>query len=238
MNVRDSEVIGGILKKEGYQLIDSLDNANVIIFNTCSVRQHAEDKVWSEVGRISKLVSRTRAKPIIGIVGCMAQNYKDEIFERSPVVDFVVGPSDIHKIPDIIQSLSAKRYPLNAIVLIGAKSKDHLVCIDEFKKLGCKVQIATDDGSLGFKGRVTELTENLLSTIEYRLSAIYACGPKPMLQKISTLSKDYNLPAQISLEEHMSCGIGACLGCVVDTIDGYKRVCKEGPVFNAQEIIW
>jgi len=108
MNVRDSEVIAGLLRATSYELTTNPDEADIIIFNTCSVRQHAEDKVWSEIGRVSKCQSvKVSRKPIIGLVGCMAQNYKQAIFERSPVVDFVVGPSDIHKIPEIINKLLA-----------------------------------------------------------------------------------------------------------------------------------
>jgi len=107
MNVRDSEVVCGLLQKEGYKLVDDPEMADIIIFNTCSVRQHAEDKVWSEIGRY-----KTGQKKLIGLVGCMAQNYKDSIFERAPSVDFVVGPSDINKIPGIINSLSGKERSL------------------------------------------------------------------------------------------------------------------------------
>lgn len=102
MNVRDSEVICGLLKQEGYVLTDDQDKADIIIFNTCSVRQHAEDKVWSEVGRAAK----NPKKKIIGITGCMARNYEEGIFERAPGVDFAVGPSDIHRIPAVIRELS------------------------------------------------------------------------------------------------------------------------------------
>jgi len=110
--VRDSEVICGLLRKEGYKVTNEPDKADIIIFNTCSVRQHAEDKVWSEVGRYKKGQSPKNSKknslvPIIGIVGCMAQNYKEKIFQRAPNVNFVVGPSDIYKIPEIIRKLVA-----------------------------------------------------------------------------------------------------------------------------------
>jgi tRNA-2-methylthio-N6-dimethylallyladenosine synthase len=119
MNVRDSEVIVGLLRADGCKLTDKPEDADLIILNTCSVRQHAEDKVWSEVGRYAKLGTRDEARgiknhgtrytvrgtPIIGIVGCMAKNYQEEIFERMPQVDFVVGPSDIHKIPEIIKEV-------------------------------------------------------------------------------------------------------------------------------------
>jgi len=130
MNVRDSEVISGLLRAKSYELIAKPEEADVVIFNTCSVRQHAEDKVWSEVGRIAKQRGKEKQgqppknrdspcfSPLIGLVGCMAQNYKEEIFKRAPQVDFVVGPSDIHKIPEIIKKLLAIRKegqsPLNS----------------------------------------------------------------------------------------------------------------------------
>ena len=134
--------------------------------------------------------------------------------------------------------LSAKRYPLNAIVLIGAKTKDQILCEKDFIDSGYSVKIATDDGSRGFKGYVSDLLKKELSTIDHRPSTIYACGPKPMLKEVAALSKKYKIPAQLSLEEHMACGIGACLGCTVNTKTGFKRVCKEGPVFGAPELIW
>ncbi len=118
MNVRDSEVVAGILQKAGYGLAQELEQADIIIFNTCSVRQHAEDKVWSEIGRISKHYSLNakrstkKSKPLIGVIGCMAQNYQDQIFERSPEVDFVVGPTDIDKIPAILKKLTEKKNDL------------------------------------------------------------------------------------------------------------------------------
>ncbi len=120
MNVRDSEVICGLLKKEGYKFTEKHDNADIIIFNTCSVRQHAEDKVWSEIGRMGKLKTENQ-KPIIGLVGCMAQAHKQKIFDRAPNVDFVVGPQDIHRIPEIIKKLSAVSFQPSAKGLFEVK---------------------------------------------------------------------------------------------------------------------
>jgi tRNA-2-methylthio-N6-dimethylallyladenosine synthase len=108
MNIRDSEVICGLLRKEGYQFTEEPQKADIILFNTCSVRQHAEDKIWSEVGRYKKGQSPSGTAPIIGVVGCMAQNYKEKIFERTPNVNFAVGPTDIYRIPEIIKKLSDK----------------------------------------------------------------------------------------------------------------------------------
>ncbi|MCX5706333.1 MAG: tRNA (N6-isopentenyl adenosine(37)-C2)-methylthiotransferase MiaB [Candidatus Omnitrophica bacterium] len=114
MNTRDSEVICGLLRTAHYELTANPKEADVVIFNTCSVRQHAEDKAWSEIGRISKAKyskgqSPSGKVPIIGLVGCMAQNYQEKVFERSPDVGFVVGPSDIDKIPGIIKKLLASK---------------------------------------------------------------------------------------------------------------------------------
>ncbi|MFC1674522.1 tRNA (N6-isopentenyl adenosine(37)-C2)-methylthiotransferase MiaB [Candidatus Omnitrophota bacterium] len=111
MNVRDSEVVAGLLKKEGYRLVDKPEGADIILLNTCSVRQHAEDKVWSEIGRYKvkgpSLSLRTdyAQKKIIGVIGCMAQNYKEDIFRRAPNVRLVIGPSDIDKIPQALKKV-------------------------------------------------------------------------------------------------------------------------------------
>jgi tRNA-2-methylthio-N6-dimethylallyladenosine synthase len=135
MNVRDSEVICGLLRTAKYKLTVEPEKADVIIFNTCSVRQHAEDKVWSEIGRYGKAKRQGRSqlpagtapvnKPVIGLVGCMAQNYQEKVFDRAPQVDFVVGPSDIHQIPTIISKFfeSKEEY---------AKSRDSLYLSSKF----------------------------------------------------------------------------------------------------------
>jgi len=109
MNARDSEVICGLLKNAGYKICGDEEQVDVIILNTCSVRQHAEDRVWSQIGSFKKGQSLAGTVPIVGIVGCMAKNYAQKIFERSPDVDFVVGPQDIDKIPEIIDKLSQKK---------------------------------------------------------------------------------------------------------------------------------
>jgi len=111
MNVRDSEVVCGLLTAGNYRLTAKPEEADVVIFNTCSVRQHAEDKVWSEIGRVAKFGGQSTKngesppRPLIGLIGCMAQNYKEAAFERSAYLDFVVGPADIGKIPGILEKL-------------------------------------------------------------------------------------------------------------------------------------
>jgi tRNA-2-methylthio-N6-dimethylallyladenosine synthase len=108
MNVRDSEVICGLLRTSNFELTTNPAGADIIIFNTCSVRQRAEDKVWSEIGRL-KGQSPSGTVPLIGVIGCMASNYKEKIFERAPNVDFVVGPADLDKIPGIIEKITSHK---------------------------------------------------------------------------------------------------------------------------------
>ena len=128
----------------------------------------------------------------------------------------------------------------NIFVLIGARTKKAILCAKDFRKSGAKVYIATDDGSQGFKGLVSELLKKVLklATSHEQGATIYACGPKSMLKEIAALSSRFRISCYGSLEENMACGLGACLGCVIRTRNGYKRVCNDGPVFNLKEIKW
>ncbi|MDO5447309.1 MAG: dihydroorotate dehydrogenase electron transfer subunit [Prevotellaceae bacterium] len=126
-----------------------------------------------------------------------------------------------------------KRMKVKPTVVIGAATKDDLFYVNEFSAIGAKVIISTDDGSKGTKGFVTDaIRENNVSA-DY----VYACGPMPMMKAVSsTLSNE--ISGQFSLEERMGCGFGACVGCSIHTANGVKRVCKDGPVFIKEEILW
>lgn len=129
------------------------------------------------------------------------------------------------------------------IAMLGACSQDRLLGRDDLLSLGVDVHIATDDGSCGYKGMVSELFGELLSKESLSSCRIFSCGPKPMLKAVAQIAKENNIPAYVSLEERMACGIGACMGCACEVVspDGniqYKMVCSDGPVFNSQEIVW
>jgi len=104
MNVLDSELVVASLRKQGYRLTDDTAEADTILFNTCSVRQHAEDKVYSALGRLKNAKVDNPGK-IIGVIGCMAQKDQRLIFDRAPYVDMVVGPGQLHQIPELIKSI-------------------------------------------------------------------------------------------------------------------------------------
>lgn len=131
-------------------------------------------------------------------------------------------------------------YQGRAFVFYGARSCDEIFMLDELKGMGREVFISTVDGSLGTKGNIVDTLDKYLESNRSDISkyVLYACGPQAMLRAISEVSASKGITAYISLEEHMACGLGACLGCVVKTKTGYKRVCKEGPVFKSEEITW
>lgn len=117
-------------------------------------------------------------------------------------------------------------------VVLGFRSSDDVFYADKFKELGCTVHLTTEDGSAGQKGFVTTVLEN----IEY--DYYYACGPNAMLQALYDVSQNKNAMGQLSFEERMGCGFGACMGCSCHTKSGAKRVCVEGPVFSSEEVIF
>jgi len=106
MNMLDSELVVASLRRQGYELVGTPREADTILFNTCSVRQHAEDKIYSALGRL-KHAKRTHPEKIIGVLGCMAQKDQRLIFDRAPYVDLVVGPGQLHQIPQILQEIAA-----------------------------------------------------------------------------------------------------------------------------------
>ena len=116
-------------------------------------------------------------------------------------------------------------------VVLGFRSGKDAFYLEEFAALGCRLMIATEDGSMGTKGFVTDCLRKLPD-----LSYVFACGPLPMLKAV------HSLPGltggQYSFEARMGCGFGACMGCTVPTKDGYKRVCKDGPILYQEEIVW
>lgn len=125
----------------------------------------------------------------------------------------------------------------------GGRTRDDILCITEFERLGVECYVATEDGSLGESGLVTEALVRRLDSHK-GAATIYACGPHGMLNAVAAIAGSRGIPCQVSLEGYMACGVGACLGCVTpghnhspETPD-FRCVCTEGPVFAAGELGW
>ena len=110
MNVLDSELVVAKLRQEGYELTQDLHEADAILYNTCSVRQHAEDKIYSALGRIKRL-KQQKPDVTIGVLGCMAQKDQKLILNRAPHVDLVVGPGQLARVPELIEKARAEGRP-------------------------------------------------------------------------------------------------------------------------------
>ena len=123
--------------------------------------------------------------------------------------------------------------------ILGFRSKEKAILLDAFAASCTDYQVATDDGSLGFHGFVDALVRRELEKGRRYYKAVLACGPKPMLRNVAKVAEEFGVPCQVSMEERMGCGIGACLVCACDMKDGTrKHVCKDGPVFDAKEVDW
>ena len=122
---------------------------------------------------------------------------------------------------------------INPTLLLGGKTETDLLRLTDYQQFG-ETFVTTEDGSLGEKGFVTQ--HSMLQ--QNRFDKIYVCGPKPMMKAVAKLASEKDVWCEVSLENLMACGLGACLCCVEDTIDGHVCVCKEGPVFNTRRLKW
>lgn len=133
----------------------------------------------------------------------------------------------------------ARHYGANATAIIGFRTANAVILQEDFKAAGNDVMLCTDDGTMGAKGYVTLALKHRL--MQEHADMIYACGPHVMLKGVVDLANEFSIPCEVSLEERMGCGVGACLGCACKTVkDGkeyYAHVCKDGPVFPAQDVI-
>lgn len=132
----------------------------------------------------------------------------------------------------------AKHAGVNNTAILGFRSQANAMLVEEFATCCGQVRVATDDGSMGHHGFVDALVrEELERNSDY--TAVLACGPKPMLRSVAKVAEAFNVPCQVSMEERMGCGVGACLVCACKSADGHqKHVCKDGPVFDSKEVSW
>ncbi|NQT00110.1 MAG: dihydroorotate dehydrogenase electron transfer subunit [Candidatus Omnitrophica bacterium] len=200
-------------------------------FSFHRIKKQNFEVLYQAIGRGTKLLAKRQKGDTIDVLGPLGNGFE---LAGQPIL--VAGGMGVAPLLALAESFAQRK---NILVLIGAKTKKEVLCVKEFKRLGAKVGVATDDGSRGFKGLVTDL---LTKALRHKKSGagdrIYTCGPKPMLKVVARISKQYRLLCQGSLEEKMACGVGACLGCAVQTVTGYQKVCQDGPVFDLQDIKW
>ncbi len=188
--------------------------------------------LYRVVGKATTILKAKKIGDTMEFIGPLGNGFPlDEREGVKPIL--VAGGMGIAPLVALVEKF-AKRQP---VFFYGARRAEEVLCLDELNSIGIAPVISTDDGTSGQRGVVTDLVEEFLSH-QSSSAAIYSCGPKPMLMALSGIAKKYKIRAYMALEESMACGVGACLGCVIKTVDGYKRVCKEGPVFSSDDIMW
>ncbi len=187
--------------------------------------------VYQVVGKGTKTFSVLKAGDKVKILGPLGNGFAVDQSKNDNVV--VGGGIGAPPLLELVKELGGR-----ACVFLGSRSNPILV--KEFEALGAEVHVATDDGSQGFHGNVVEL----MNKIGPKAEAVYACGPKIMLKYAAAWARERGVNPQVSMEERMACGIGACVGCAVkikkagESTYSNLKVCKDGPVFLGEEVVW
>ncbi len=189
-------------------------------------------------GKGTEALSKKRKESQLDIIGPLGNGFRLDEDTNSVLVAGGIGVAPLVFLAKKLKEIRNPKSEIRNIILLGAKDKRELVCEKEFRNLGFKVKVATEDGSKGRKGFVTNLLKDQLRTLDLELrTSIYACGPKDMFYQIhKTTKKKKNLNTQVSFEQFMGCGLGVCCACVIATKSGYKKVCQDGPVFDLNNI--
>lgn len=191
--------------------------------------------VYKKVGSGTAELSRKQAGEFCDVMGPLGRGFTPCESDVIPVA--VAGGYGSAAMYMLKNSCRQK-----GILLIGARSSSELILDDVYAKEGFQVMISTDDGSAGVKGRVTELIAPLLKSAPDKKFFFYGCGPLPMLKSLAVELKKLNQPGELSVDQIMCCGVGACFGCVVKVNDpaapekwSYARSCVDGPVFPLEK---
>ena len=180
--------------------------------------------IYKVVGKGTQTMCAMTAGHTLDILTGLGNGYDLSLSGSSPVL--LGGGVGVPPMYNLAKKLVAQGK--SVAVVLGFNTADEVFYEKEFRALGCNIQVTTVDGSYGKKGFVTDaLPENY--------TYFYTCGPEPMLKAVY---KATCTSGQLSFEERMGCGFGACMGCSCKTLTGYKRICKEGPVMKKEEILW
>ena len=180
--------------------------------------------IYKVVGQGTEALSKMKEGTVLDILTGLGNGFKIENAGDKPLL--IGGGVGTPPMYELCKELIADGK--KPTVVLGFNSKEDVFYENEFKKLGADVYITTVDGSYGTKGFVTDVIND-----DY--SYYYACGPKPMLKAVYD---KINIDGELSFEERMGCGFGACMGCTCKTKQGFKRICKGGPVLKKGEIVW
>ena len=183
--------------------------------------------IYKVVGRGTEQMSKMSVGEELDVLTGLGNGFNPDIECNEPLL--VGGGVGVPPLYHLAKELLAQGKKVS--VVLGFNTAAEVFYADEFRQLGAEVYVSTADGSMGVKGFVTDAIRESGVTFDY----FYACGPLPMLK---ALCDNCSQKGELSFEERMGCGFGACMGCSCKTLTGNKRICKEGPVMRREEIIW
>jgi len=192
--------------------------------SVCDCEERKLTLIYKVVGEGTEQMSRIETGEELDVLCGLGNGYDISLSTKPLLIGGGVGVPPLYYLAKRL--IKARQTPT---VILGFNTKDEIFLEDEFKALGCKTYVTTADGSYGIKGFVTDA----MAGIDY--DYFYTCGPMPMFKAIENI---VTTSGQYSFEERMGCGFGACMGCSCKTKDGYKRICKDGPVLKREEIVW
>jgi dihydroorotate dehydrogenase electron transfer subunit len=192
--------------------------------SVCDVEDDKLTIIYKVVGKGTEAMSRMSAGELDILTG-LGNGYDLTVSGEKPVL--LGGGVGVPPMYKLAKELIAQGKKVS--VILGFNTKNEIFYEEEFKNLGAEVFVTTVDGSYGIRGFVTDALKDMDYTY------FYTCGPEPMLKAVYRASVT---SGQMSFEERMGCGFGACMGCSCKTLTGYKRICKEGPVMRKEEILW
>lgn len=210
------------------------------------------DLVYIVIGNGTRSLSRLERGNLVDLWGPLGNTFPTQWTGTQSFRLFIIagGIGQTPFLAVIKELLGLRRYglgrpvnpPENVTFAWGVRTKSLVALIEDFQRTGVDVQIATDDGSLGHNGFVTGLLESAMESDEPP-GVVFACGPEPMLHKTANICRSAQVPCWVSLENKMACGYGVCFSCVCPVLQpdadwDYRRVCIEGPVFDADTISW
>ena len=194
------------------------------------------DILYQEVGSLTQAMP-SLTDGSVELIGPVGNTWNTEC-SHALLVGGGVGAAPLYL---LAESLKTKGVPFD--VVLGAQTKDALVARERYMDLlGCEPSCATDDGTYGRAGFCTSLVEERIAQKsragEQGYDFLAVCGPEPLMRIVSDMGAKAGIRTQVSMEKRMACGIGACLSCVVETTEGKKRSCVDGPIFEAREVVW
>lgn len=212
------------------KLDDSTDPFLRRPFSYYRIRGTKVEILYAVLGRGTALLARKGPGELVQILGPLGKPFSRNVKGKKRVM--VGGGVGVPPLVFLAETLKNER----PLFLIGCKSKAEVLPKGEFSKVKAEIEYATDDGSHGIKGFVTLLLERILKTQDPKSVYIQTCGPTPMMSAVMKLAARYGAEGEASLEERMACGVGACLGCMAETPEGFKTSCVEGPVFSFSDL--